>query len=88
MSDRIHLDKREPVEVEIPADLLAKLEGVADSHSGTIGRVFTAEEDAAILAYYPVKNKDELAAVFSCCAETLRKRYNKLIAMEENNGND
>ena len=86
MPDRISLVQSDPVEVEISAEMLAQLEGVPDSHNGQIGRQFTAEEDAAILAYYPVKNKDELAAVFGCCAETLRKRYNKLVSMEGNNG--
>ena len=86
MSERIHLDRPESVTVEIPPDMLAALEGCQDSVGGRNGKQFTPVEDAAILKYYPLKRKEDLARVFHCCAETMRKRYNTLIEMEENNG--
>jgi len=78
MSERIHLDRPAPVVVEISPEMLAKLDRCDDTKTGATARPFTPEEDAVLLKYYLVKRKDDLARVFGCCAETLRKRYNKL----------
>ena len=78
MSDRIKLIKPEAVAVEIPPELLDQLNGCRDTVNGNVGRNWTTAEDAAILAFYRVKRKDELARVFGVCTETLRKRYNEL----------
>jgi len=82
MSDRIKLIKPEPVAVAIPPDLEAALAACGNTGYGRNSRPFTPEEDAAILKYYQIKRKDDLAKVFGCCAETLRKRYNVLIMRE------
>ena len=88
MSGRIELVRQEPVTVEIPEEMREKFEALADTHNGRQGREWTPEEDAMILEYYLKKNKETMAEPFHCTSETLRKRYNKLIAMEENNGLD
>ena len=86
MSERIKLMKPDEVHVEIPPELLERLNGCRDSVNGNVGRNWTPDEDAAILMFYEVKRKDELARVFGVCTESLRKRYNKLKSMEDNNG--
>ena len=78
MSERIHLERMDPVTVEISPEMQGKLDRYGNTKIGAPARQFTPEEDAALLKYYMVKRKDDLERVFGCCATTLRKRYNKL----------
>ena len=82
MSNRTELERQSLVKVEISPEIMEAIEGCRDTSNGNHGRVFTPEEDAAILKYYNVKRKEDLARVFDVCAETLRKRYNKLTEQE------
>ena len=74
---RIHLDK--PEEIEIPEEFLKRLEAIEDTTHNTRGRKYEPWEDAAILKYWPIKNKKELAKEFGVTDDTLRKRYKELI---------
>lgn len=85
MSQRIQLVKPDPVTVEISDEMRARFEAVENTRNGREGRHWTPDEDAALLEFYTKKNKDGLAAEFNTTAETMRKRYNKLIAMGGNN---
>lgn len=63
--------------VNISDELKRKLESVPEGMN-TKKRIWTAEEDAAILEYYPIKHKDDLAKAFGVSFNTLLKRYKEL----------
>jgi hypothetical protein len=63
------------VEAEISPELLAKIESVANvARRGT----FTPEIDAAILKYWPIKQKRGLAKALGMAEERVRSRYRQL----------
>ena len=78
MSNRIHLERPDPVTVEIPAEMRAALDALPESRTGNRRRPWTKEEDAAVLEFYLATNKAALGRFFRCCPETVRKRYNEL----------
>ena len=58
--------------------LAAALAAMPAKNLGAARRVFTAEEDAALLRYQPVRTWSQLSEAFGCCADTLRRRYREL----------
>ncbi len=66
--------------MEISADLLEKLEEVDDSRPRKDS--WTPEIDAALVKYWPVKNKEQLAKVLGLSETRARKRYRELTGAE------
>ena len=69
---------RDVVSVEIPEDLLAKLEALPELRYGAPPFDWTKEKDAALLRYWPTRRNREVARVLGCCIDTARNRYRKL----------
>jgi len=70
--------------VTIPADLLAEMNALPDTH-GYLGKKWTAEMDAVLLKLWGVKQIGDIVALFTKrygvrAKDTLRKRYNELTA--------
>lgn len=74
MPDRSSIDMGEAVKIELPAELIAKLEAVPDTTRRTNYTDWTPEMDEAIRRYWPRKNKKALAKALGVCSGTLRKR--------------
>jgi hypothetical protein len=68
---------RDPIDIEIPAELWAKMDALPDVRWGG-HRPFTHEEDAALLAYWPVKVKLQVAKMLGRAESVCRKRYDEL----------
>lgn len=64
--------------VTIDPELEALFDALPESKGGTPGRVFTPEEDALLLKYWPIKNKEQMAKLLQCHPNTARKRYKEL----------
>ena len=58
--------------------LAAALDAMPEKKSGASRRVFSAEEDAALLKYKPVRTWGQISEAFSVSEGTLRKRYREL----------
>jgi len=61
------------------AELFAVLDDMPDSKMGNRRAVFTPEEDEALLAYWPVKRKTDVAKAVGHCINACRDRYNELV---------
>jgi hypothetical protein len=70
-------ERRTSIEVSMDAETLRRLEELPDAHS-TRKREFTVEEDAVILKYWPVKNKDDVSRILGLSENTVRNRYKEL----------
>lgn len=70
------LPPRKPV--EIPGDLLARIEALPDRVGHLRGRAWTPEEDAALLKYWPIKTQADLARALGVSIGTARDRYKLL----------
>lgn len=76
---RKRLSAPRPVTVSAK-DIEAALEAMPEKPIGVLRREFTAEEDAALLKYRPVRTWDQLCKAFGCCQDTLRRHYRELTA--------
>jgi len=61
------------------AELFAVLEELPDSHAGAQRCGFTLEEDEALLQYWMVKRKADVAKAIGHCLNACRDRYNELV---------
>jgi len=57
--------------------MLEQIEKIDDSNIRP-GKVWTAEEDAILIKYWPIKNKDQLSEMLGVSDKTARARYKKL----------
>ena len=57
-----------------------KLAALPDRVGHARGRVWTKEEDAALLEFWPIKRHSDIARMLGVAAETARTRYERLIA--------
>jgi len=64
---------------ETRAKLLSVLEELPDAHSGASRTEFTLEEDEALLQYWTVKRKADVARAIGHCINACRERYNELV---------
>lgn len=64
------------VDIDIPEDLAAQFDALPGRPQKS--RVFTAEEDAILLAYWPVKNHSSVAKAMGICVNTALRRYREL----------
>ena len=87
MRNGLKVNVGEPVEVEIPADILRKIDGLPDSDARHSWMSFSPTDDEIILRYYNLKVKGELAKLVGtsrltgkrgCTDTTMRKRYQEL----------
>jgi DNA-directed RNA polymerase specialized sigma24 family protein len=62
---------------KISKEMQAKIDALRDSGKTPV-KTFTEEQDAIILKYYTIKNKQELAKVLGVCVGTMRSRYKEL----------
>jgi DNA-directed RNA polymerase specialized sigma24 family protein len=62
---------------KISKEMQAKIDALRDSGKTPV-KTFTEEQDAIILKYYTIKNKQELAKVLGECVGTMRSRYKEL----------
>lgn len=62
---------------EISEKMMEKLNEIDDA--GNKKEVlFTKEQEAVIVKYYPLKNKEQLAEMFGVNVSTLRRHYRRL----------
>ena len=62
---------------EISEEMMEKLDKIDDAgHKG--GSSFTKEQEAIIVKFYPIKNKEQLAEFFGVDVSTLRRHYQRL----------
>ena len=62
---------------EISEEMMRKLDEIDDAgHKKT--SLFTKEQEAIIVKFYPIKNKEQLAEVLGVNITTLRKHYQRL----------
>lgn len=66
------------VKVNIDPATLERLEALEDAQSGARRHQWTDEEDAILLRYWPVKRKEEVAAILGYGQEMCRRRYREL----------
>lgn len=88
MSERREIEPKEAVAVEIPEDILQRIEELPGSVSGQRRYPFTEEQDAVILRYWKTKRKPDLCKILaemgvdknrkSLHENTVRKRYQEL----------
>ena len=65
-------------EIELPADVLAHFAALPDAKPGHPKAVVTPEQDAILLKYWPVKRKDDVAAIVGHGRAWCRDRYKEL----------
>lgn len=68
--------------VNIPQDLMEKFEALPQGGSSNKGKEWTGEEDALLLRYWPVKNKEAVAKALGVHRNTAFKRYRELLEEE------
>jgi hypothetical protein len=75
------LDERKEIEpaepLAISPDMLAKIEEI-ESTEKSQRKTWTAEEDAILRAYWPVKNKEKIAGLLGVSYNTALTRYRKI----------
>ena len=69
------MSKSEPIEIEIDEEMLAKFEALPEGGIGRNGYNWTAEEDALLLRYWPIKRKMNVARLLGPNETTCRERY-------------
>lgn len=66
------------VRVKVDKTLLEKMEALPDRVGHMKGRTWTPEEDAALLAGWPVKRHDDVARMLGVSRNTAQRRYEEL----------
>ena len=62
---------------EISQEMMEKLNEI-DNAGNKRGPLFTKEQEAIIVKFYPIKNKEQLAEFFGVNVSTLRRHYQRL----------
>lgn len=79
---------RQPRVIKIDAEALRKIEALPNiSGSGNMFE-WTDEADELLIKYYPLKRKEDLAAIFGVSEKTMRNRYRKLLKQQESATSD
>ena len=71
---------REVVDIAINPATLARFEALPDNSLGVRRRVWTPEEDAILVKYWPSKNKESVAKALGVDTNTARRHYRELTA--------
>ncbi len=70
------------VEVELPQDLIDKMESLPKAGRGVQAYEFTPEQDAALLKYWPIKRHRDVAKALDISEATAIRRYRQLTETE------
>ena len=72
-------DIRQTEGVVISEELMERLQALPDAHAGAARTEFTLEEDEALVQYWMVKRKADVAKAIGHCLNACRERYNELV---------
>jgi len=62
--------------VEIDEETIAQFEALPAARAHSI--MWTAQQDALLLKYWPIKRHTEVARLIGACQDSCRKRYGQL----------
>ena len=78
MSDRIEIDLSKYEDIEIPAEMIDKIDQLTNTRDPHYKRAFTPEEDKILLTYWPIKHKKQLSKLLGMSYNTCSRRFKEL----------